>query len=235
MAFSLFNNFDRKVSKLYSGINPKMAPLMLPEGKDQLKNVLLSMDKLIGGNRPLKEIMSIYMNTCSRIITGMSQDHIYKSLINKHSGVITTENVYMVVSYVMINMKNPAFAIKTDEDIGVISSLAQTQKENIQIRKTNTELQKDQAITYNFGIRPDNPIYTNGIKGSDQYLSRLRTEKGERLKCERKGSLSLKGINGIVDQYDLFLPSGELYNTIYINMYCKENSTQAPNGLILIS
>ena len=42
--------------------------------------------------------------------------------------------------------------------------------------------------------------------------------------------MSVDGINGMVDVYDTYLPSGEEYKTIYINMYGASNSTFAPKG-----
>ena len=38
MKYGLFGNLDKKVNKLYAGLNPKMAPHIFPDGKEQLKN-----------------------------------------------------------------------------------------------------------------------------------------------------------------------------------------------------
>ena len=234
MAFNFFNNYDRQVSKLFKSINPKTAPLMFPGGKEQFKDILFSMDKLIEGDKPLKELLKVYINTCSRLLTGMTKDHIPRSLINKHPGTITQENVYRIISYVMINMKNPSFVIKTDEDIAAIDSMADYQIESNLMRINNTKEHKNLENTEQYGLIPQEPIYTNDVKGSNNYLSRLRTEYGVKLKSQRIMSLSIDSVNGLVDKYDLFLPSGELYKTIYINMYSQENSAHAPKGFILI-
>jgi len=234
MVFSFFNNYERQVSKLYKGMNPKTLPLMFPGGKEQFKDTLFSLAKLIEGDKPPKELLMVYINTFSRLLTGMNKDNIPRSLINKHPGTITQENVYRIISYVMITMKNPSFVIKTDEDIAAIEMMEEFQRESEKIRKVNTGLHSNHMTTEQYGLIPQEPIYTRDVEGSHNYLNRLRTETGEKLKYQRTGSLSLDSVYGVVDKYDMFLHSGELYKTIYINMYSQENSVQAPKGFILI-
>lgn len=82
----------------------------------------------------------------------------------------------------------------------------------------------------NFGLTPDKPIYTRGIKEQEKYLSLLRTPEGKPIKWSRRGSISVDGVNGLIDVYDTSLMSGEHYKTIYINMYGANNSTAVPVG-----
>ena len=64
----------------------------------------------------------------------------------------------------------------------------------------------------------------------EKYLKFLRTINGEPIKWNRRGSMNVDGVNGMVDVYDTYLPSGAEYKTIYINMYGASNSTFAPKG-----
>jgi len=61
-----------------------------------------------------------------------------------------------------------------------------------------------------YGLVPSKPIYTAFIEGEKEYLSSLRTLDGETLTWERKGSMAVMGINGMVDIYETYLPSGDL-------------------------
>lgn len=81
-----------------------------------------------------------------------------------------------------------------------------------------------------YGFVPEKPIYTNGLDGEKQYLRSLRTSTGSVISWNRRGSMGVDGISGMIDIYDIFLPSGELYRTLYLNMYGPENSTHAPMG-----
>jgi hypothetical protein len=92
------------------------------------------------------------------------------------------------------------------------------------------------AAALAFGLVPEKPIFTLALKsvdGEKEYLDRLYAESGEKIKYTRRGSTSAEGINGMIDIYDTFLPSGQPYKTIYINMYGSEDSVSAPKGFIL--
>jgi len=81
-----------------------------------------------------------------------------------------------------------------------------------------------------YGLVPENPIYVNGIDGEKQYLRALRTIMGQSLTWSRQGSTHAAGVQGPVDVYKMYLPSGEEYRTLFINMYGSTNSTQPPAG-----
>jgi len=84
-----------------------------------------------------------------------------------------------------------------------------------------------------YGLVPSKPIYTAFIEGEKEYLSSLRTLDGETLTWERKGSMAVMGINGMVDIYETYLPSGDLYKTLYLNMYCDKTSRTPPTGFLI--
>ena len=96
--------------------------------------------------------------------------------------------------------------------------------------EANRENQPHNELDADFGLVPQKPVYTVGIDEQEKYLRSLRTVEGEPIKWNRRGSMSVDGVNGIVDVYDTYLPSGEEYKTIYINMYGASNSTFAPKG-----
>lgn len=89
-----------------------------------------------------------------------------------------------------------------------------------------------------FGLVPDKPVYTlfeKLVDGEKEYLNNLYTSDGHKISWKRTGSVSLKNVGGSVDCYDTFLPSGEFYKTIYINMYGSKESVKVPAGFQKIS
>lgn len=109
-------------------------------------------------------------------------------------------------------------------------------EETIKMLEANHQNQPFKENDDDFGLVPEKPIYTLAflsVAGEKEYLSNLRTTNGEKIKWNRWGSLSADGINGMIDVYETFLPSGEPYKTIYINMYGAEESKIAPAGFIL--
>ena len=96
--------------------------------------------------------------------------------------------------------------------------------------EANKESQPHNELDADFGLVPQKPVYTVGIDEQEKYLKSLRTINGDPIKWNRRGSMSVDGVHGMVDVFDIYLPSGEEYKTIYINMYGAANSTFTPKG-----
>ncbi len=115
-----------------------------------------------------------------------------------------------------------------------LDAMLQFQAEaTIDAMRANSASQPDNEEQDDFGLVPQKPIYTLALKsviGEEEYLDKLRTADGQKIRYTRCGSMSVEGINGMIDIYDIFLPTGELYKTIYINMYGAKASTAAPQG-----
>lgn len=102
--------------------------------------------------------------------------------------------------------------------------------------EANRESQPHHELDDDFGLVPEKPIFTlaqMSVDGEREYLNQLYTVDGEKIKYNRRGSMGVDGINGMIDIYDTFLPSGQPYKTIYINMYGAKKSNQAPVGFVL--
>lgn len=101
----------------------------------------------------------------------------------------------------------------------------------------NSQNQPDNERDADFGLVPEKPIYTLALKSVDgeiEYLNRLYTENGVKVGWERQGSMSVDGVSGMIDIYNTYLPSGEFYKTIYINMYGAKASQNAPKGFVFV-
>lgn len=122
----------------------------------------------------------------------------------------------------------------TQEDVANIILAAQAE-DAMKIMQKNISEQADCEGEPDFGLIPQKPIYTlatKSVKGEMEYLDKLYTPNGEKIKWNRQGSMGVEGINGMVDIYETYLPSGKLYKTIYINMYGARESAKAPSGFI---
>ncbi len=109
-------------------------------------------------------------------------------------------------------------------------------EETVKNLKENSKNQPNNEEDVDFGLVPEKPIYTlalMSVDGEREYLNQLYTENGVKVKWNRRGSTSINGISGMIDVYDTFLPTGEPYKTIYINMYGAKKSEKAPVGFTL--
>ena len=122
--------------------------------------------------------------------------------------------------------------VTSDED--VLSEFLQFQaKATVDAMKANAISQLDNESDDDFGLVPEKPIFTlatKSVDGEEEYLNKLRTASGERIRYNRRGSTGVAGINGMIDIYDTYLPTGEFYKTIYINMYGAKATERAPIG-----
>ena len=106
-------------------------------------------------------------------------------------------------------------------------------EQTIKNMEKNRQSQPNYEGDADFGLVPEKPIYTLALKsvdGESEYLDRLCTENGIKIKWERDGSTRAEGVSGMIDIYDTYLPSGEFYKTIYINMYGAKASQGVPKG-----
>lgn len=120
--------------------------------------------------------------------------------------------------------------IPTADNETVAKILASGIIEGQKAMEANKESQPHNELDADFGLVPHKPVYTVGIDEQEKYLKSLRAINGDPIKWNRRGSMSVDGVNGMVDVYDTYLPSGDEYKTIYINMYGASNSTFAPKG-----
>lgn len=109
-------------------------------------------------------------------------------------------------------------------------------EQTIKNLEENSQNQPNNEGDADFGLVPEKPIYTlalDSVDGEREYLNRLYTDNGVKIKWERIGSTDADGVNGIIDIYNTYLPSEEFYKTIYINMYGAKKSETAPSGFVL--
>lgn len=106
-------------------------------------------------------------------------------------------------------------------------------KETVRVMEANRTAQPNNENDPEFGLVPEKPIFTLAteiVDGQRTYLGKLRTLNGDKITWKRLGSTSVEGINGMIDIYETYLPSGAPYKTLYINMYGARTSKTAPAG-----
>ena len=128
------------------------------------------------------------------------------------------------------------FTENTEADEGINTLLKVQVEHTIEAMKANESSHPSDENADTFGLIPENPIFTDALKsvdGEEEYLEQLYTGNGEKIKYRRLGPISTPEVNGITDIYETFLPSGQPYKTIYINMYGTKTSAKAPVGFVL--
>lgn len=93
---------------------------------------------------------------------------------------------------------------------------------------------KPRTITNTFGLTPDNPIYTKGPLGSENYLKLLATPNKLRIQYSRVGIVEHEKFPMPVDEYKISDSEGFQIYSIYLYMYSAKQSEIAPQGLLYL-
>ena len=232
---------DEKVEMAYRCYKADMVGMIFPGGKKQASKIICSLAKVYNLNIEVCDSKMYYniLKTYSdvlirRVVTQSSDAQIVTSLQVNHGDIIKTSSMSRkALAYVTINMKNNDFALENNDDFELLNVFAETYAANEKAVSDNAQAETQNLDDPEYGLVPKKPIYTQGVGGSKQYLSRLKTSLGEEITWNRRGSISMVGINGMIDIYDSTLPSGKPYKTIYINMYGSSNSQKLPKGFKL--
>lgn len=238
MEKAIANSSNDDINKLCDGLEtePQTMKMAFPGGERQKGCVVRSLCKIFNINSSdalvQKKLVRIYLDVLVRkVIIKCSEKDILSNLKVNHKDLIKTETIAnSVMTYIFMNMMNNDFEIKSEEDLQTVGFLVGSLAENEENREENEVHQTENLDDAEYGLVPEKPIYTNGVSGSNAYLERLTTTLGEKLSWERQGSMSVDGINGMIDIYDGYLPSGKRYKTLYVNMYGAANSATAPKG-----
>lgn len=84
-----------------------------------------------------------------------------------------------------------------------------------------------------FGYDASNPIPVAGIQGEYLYLSRLKTESGERLLYRHNGSCYAANSVNELDRFTLTRSNGAIECELYLDRFHVGNSQKVPQGLSL--
>lgn len=232
------NHHNKKVGLAYKCYKPEMVGMVFPGGKEQASRIIKSLAVILGIDlsalKPIDyyNVLTIYSGVLiRRVVTKSTDEHIIVSLQVNHKQYIKNEMLaQQVLAYCTINMNNNSFALESTEDIDTLNMFDNILTQNRETSRLNEDAQNDNLDDEEYGLVPNKPIYTTGVGGSEKYLRSLTTSDGKAIIWDRRGSMSVNGINGMIDVYDISFVDGRRYKTIYINMYGTSISQKAPNG-----
>ena len=228
----------QKLEAAYNCYNTEMVSLIYPGGKSQASIIVKSLSRIfhinleISDARMYFDILSTYSDVLTRlVILRTPQDQIIASLLINHGNLVKNKIVArLAFTYCEQNIKINNFSIETESDMQIVELLSSIHKDELKTVVNHSEI--DSGDNPEYGLTEHEPIFTQGIAGSNKYLSALKTLSGESLSWDRVGSKSVPGIKGFIDIYRGLLPSGVEYEILYLNMYGTANSKRIPKGFI---
>ena len=226
-----------KLNDAYGKLNPDSVDAFFPKGKPQANRILKSLANIYEVNlekcdsdvyfRILKTYEEMIYN---KVLREVSDETIVNTISNEYPDLIKNINVARkALAFVMMSINNPQLSLEEDDD-KALSMMADYYSYAEETKQENKNAETMYLNDPEYGLVATKPIYTTGVTASKNYVNALKTGTGDKLNWVRRGPTSAPGINGIIDIYDSYLPSGALYKTIYVNMYGSTNSSVIPRG-----
>ena len=221
---------DAEMEAFYqNNVTPQSREMIFSNSYDNMARILNALSEKIPSSESsrtdhLNYVLGFYISVFSRTLV-MDPFEIRDSMVNRFRDLPTDLVVDCTAeSLAYISLTNEKL---TERILGRFFLRDMIEKNAAK----NTEIETKSLNDPQYGLKPEKPVFINGFGPHHIYLNALCTPDGVELKNDRRGSMQVRGIEGPVDVYDLFLPNGKKYMTIYLCLYGSKNSVTAPRGL----
>lgn len=222
----LFGKKEDPINTVFENLNKTM----WPGGEEQIResNKML---KILTNNK-IKEDQDFSAFMGAKALYYMNRDALHVSdYLNRRLRVsLTDEELKKVLVWLMFGSATP---------FPYIEKLLNNYGERETILAANgygnlgTDLDEMPTGQGPFGSAK-NPIPTRGIRGSNEYLAKLKLTNGQAITSNREGSLIVENIGYSIDCYAIFEKiTGKLIGKIHICPYNKKDSIKVPSGFCL--
>ena len=146
-------------------------------------------DLLTSPEAGLRTFNDVYIDVWARRLAGVSDlTEVYKSVKQRRSYVDDTTLLQLVIISLEKTESEHSLpkTIESDDLSRMIKSAVIGDPEG------DSVVEKLYQNAPDYGLVPEKPIFVNGFMGSHMYLSMLKTDQGELLRNERRGSMRVE-------------------------------------------
>ncbi len=222
-------DYQQAVSS-YNRLSAEQKERFFPGKESQAKKVLGSLVYLLGEEVDSDSLYEVYLTIASRLQLGFTDDRVQSTIKMKYSSLISNDSAPRLIECIRKLSSNFSHLQKDKRQEALsIDLLFDSQfRQRFAVNETKIE---DAIRVPDFGTSPENPVYAHGVSSSYDYLNTLYSIDSIPLFWDRIGSTSTDTSDDLIDAYELCLPDGTHYNTVYINMYSKATSAYCPRGM----
>lgn len=218
--------------KQFESLDPKLKPYIFPAGYDEFKIIINSLKYLFGKKYTTVELTKIYALNWTR--AGQSDaDEVVSRIKFSNELKGDEDKIDILVSFILIHKNNTDFEIKDNESLVIAKIFGESFKERIKFKEINNPKITQNIHDVDYGKVSHKPIYIDGFKGTEKFLKSLRSDNGDWLKCERKGSIP--GDGGSVDIYEIENEKTHEKEILYVNLYSNNIEYYPPKGYRIVS
>ena len=223
--------FDEKsVIAAYNRLAAEQKERFIPGQEEEAKKIIGSLVYLLGSNCKYDQLLDLFITVAVRVMMGFENERVNITVKMRFSDIVPQEKALTVIECIRRIVNNHSFIDGLDSpEIKAHDRFFDSQNQDS--FKRNEKRLNDAAEHPGFGTTMDNPIFAHSAAGSYSYLNLLYTSDGVPVTWNRVGSMSPRS-GDTLDKYELFLPDGSVYLTVFVNMYSKKSSTYCPCGLM---
>lgn len=221
---------ESSVIAAYNKLSDDQRERFFPGKEYQAKRIVGSLCALLGDSCSYDQLLELYITAAVRAMMGFESERINITVKMRFSDIVPESKAITVIECIKRLNQNFTFIEKAiSPEMQAFDKFFDTQNEAA--FKRNDKRTEDAAAYPGFGIDPSNPIFAHSSAGSYSYLNLLYTADSVPLTWNRVGSMTLESSPDPIDQYELLLPNGDVYLTVYVNMYARKSSVYCPAGL----
>ena len=221
---------DSAVRSAYNALNAEQKAQFFQGKEEQTRKIIGSLDYLLGSGSDYGRILMLYITVASRIVMGHENERIIQAVKTRFSDIVPESKALTVIECLRRITENYAFIDKADSPEKQAFNQYFDSQYGARFIENEKKLNDAEKIP-DFGLNPRNPIYAHSSDGSYRYLNLLYTSTFEPLTWKRIGSIGNTSSSDPIDKYELYLPDGTVFTTVYINMYSRKSSAYCPKGL----
>ncbi len=218
-----------RVKTSFERLSAEQRARFFPGKEAQGEKVASSLVFLLGRSIDLDLLFEIYLTVASRVQMEFSDERIQSTLLMRYSSILSNITVIPVIRCIRRITDNYRHLEQENRTrLLAVEVLFDSQHRH---RFAENEKRREDAVKYpGFGTDPSNPVYAHGTSSSYDYLNALYSSNFVPLTWDRVGSISVDGCDDLLYEYEIILPDGSRYCTVYINMYAESTSAYCPRG-----
>lgn len=221
----------KSVFSAYNDLSEEQKERFFQGEEAQAIKAIGSLTYILGTGFNYKKLFELYITAAVRVLMGFDNERIEMTLLMRFSDILPKDKSLTVIECIRRISNNYAYidSINSPEAQAMKAFFDSQYEESF---SENEKRLNDAIKNSGFGIDPDNPIFTHSAEGSYSYLNLLFTSDNVPLTWSRVGPIEVPSSRNPVDKYDLYLPDGTVFLSVFINMYSRRNSEFCPQGLI---
>ena len=226
-----FSINDQAVISAYENLSPEQKERFFPGQEAQAKKAVGSLISLLGTDKDYNQLLELYITVATRVLLGFENEQISIKINVRFSDIVPVEKTQKVIEFVRRLTSNYSFMQQqeTPENQALLKFFDSQNEESF---AENDRRSEDAVLFPDFGTDPSNPVFAYFTSGSYSYLNLLYTSDNVPLTWRRVGSLVVENSKDSIDRYELFLPDGTVYSTVFVNMYARKTSIYCPHGMV---